>query len=114
MFNKIRSIGIIVLSLFCASCTDAQTKQHQQDGERNNYPMKLSEAEWKKKLTPGQYAILRQQSTERAFTGESMTIFTKKAPITQQRLCNPSSVPLLSSIPAPDGPVFMNLFRPMQ
>lgn len=29
-----------------------------------------TEAEWKKKLTPEQYQVLRQGETERAFTGE--------------------------------------------
>lgn len=34
------------------------------------YPMKLTEAEWKTKLTDAQYYILRQEGTERAFTGK--------------------------------------------
>jgi peptide-methionine (R)-S-oxide reductase len=29
-----------------------------------------SDAEWQKELTPQQYAVLRQQATERPFTGE--------------------------------------------
>jgi len=32
--------------------------------------MKKTDAEWKKELTPMQYAVLREKATERAFTGE--------------------------------------------
>ncbi len=32
--------------------------------------MHLTDAEWREKLTPEQYAILRQAGTERAFTGK--------------------------------------------
>ena len=34
------------------------------------YPISLSEEEWKARLTPFQYTVLREQDTERAFTGE--------------------------------------------
>jgi len=32
------------------------------------FPLSLSDAEWRTKLTPEQYSILREQGTERAFT----------------------------------------------
>ena len=34
------------------------------------YPVEKSEEEWKKALSPMQYAVLREKGTERAFTGE--------------------------------------------
>jgi peptide-methionine (R)-S-oxide reductase len=37
-------------------------------GAPEKFEVSLSDAEWRKKLTPDQYAILRQDGTERAFT----------------------------------------------
>ena len=34
------------------------------------YPVKFTEAQWKERLTHDQYYILREQGTERAFTGK--------------------------------------------
>lgn len=36
--------------------------------EAKNFPVKLSDAEWKKRLTRDQYYVLRQAGTERSFT----------------------------------------------
>src|SRR5687768_4250100 len=33
-------------------------------------PQQMSDAEWREKLSPEQYAVLRQGGTERAFTGK--------------------------------------------
>jgi len=34
------------------------------------FPMTMTDAEWKTRLTPDQYFILREKGTERAFTGK--------------------------------------------
>ena len=36
--------------------------------EAKSYPVSMSDAEWKKRLTPDQFAVLRQEATERPFT----------------------------------------------
>ena len=38
--------------------------------EKTVYPMRLNDAQWRQRLTPEQYNILREEGTERAFTGE--------------------------------------------
>jgi peptide-methionine (R)-S-oxide reductase len=35
-----------------------------------DWPVRLSEAEWRKRLTPFQYSVLREKDTEQPFTGE--------------------------------------------
>lgn len=40
------------------------------DGEYDGIPVKKTNAEWKKELTPNEYMVMRQEATERPFTGE--------------------------------------------
>ena len=68
---------IVAVALFTSSCGQAQpagkknkyTNPPVADG-RTVYPIKLTDGEWKTKLTPDQYYVLRQEGTERAGTGK--------------------------------------------
>ena len=40
------------------------------ESSTTRYPVTVDDAEWRRRLTPQEYAVLRQAGTERAFTGE--------------------------------------------
>jgi len=72
---KYSTLLLLVASLSLnASHSSAQSKKKYPDpptaSRKTVFPIKLSDVEWKAKLTDGQYYILRQQGTERSFTGE--------------------------------------------
>lgn len=66
---------ILVSSIVTLKSNNAIAQQDTQDNEK--YEIQLSEAEWKKRLTPEQYYILRERGTERAGTGKYDKVYKK-------------------------------------
>lgn len=75
--KRIPVLAIAVVALLQSSCGEAQTSGKKKNfpdppiaTSKTTYPMQLSDAEWRSRLSAGQYYILRQEGTERAGTGK--------------------------------------------
>ncbi|OEK04505.1 peptide-methionine (R)-S-oxide reductase MsrB [Roseivirga misakiensis] len=66
---------ILATSFITLKGNKAVAQQDVQDKEK--YEIQLSEEEWKKRLTPEQYYILRERGTERAGTGKLNKFYEK-------------------------------------
>ncbi len=74
MKTKLMLVGgllvLLVASLISLKSQTSEVANEELDQEKPKYEIQLSEEEWKKRLTPEQFEILRKQATERAFTGK--------------------------------------------
>ena len=64
---------MMTVALLSLQCSHAQSKKYPDPpiaNAKTAFPMQLTEAEWKARLTPEQYYILREEGTERAGTGK--------------------------------------------
>ncbi|OEK00963.1 peptide-methionine (R)-S-oxide reductase [Roseivirga sp. 4D4] len=68
---------VILATSFFALKGQESVSQDKQKDQSEKYEIQLSEEEWKKRLTPEQYHILREQGTERAFTGKLNKFYEK-------------------------------------
>lgn len=62
--------AMIVISLGTACAQQVREKPSGSDEPEKVEKIEWSEAEWKQRLTPEQYHVMREQGTERAFTGK--------------------------------------------
>lgn len=73
MFKQV-FITMLVPALIVTQTGQAQSRNKFPDppvaAKSKSYPLQLSEEQWKARLTEGQYYILREEGTERAFTGK--------------------------------------------
>jgi peptide-methionine (R)-S-oxide reductase len=83
-FMRIVNLLVLVtIILFTNSCGSAQTNNKNKypnpptADSKTDYPMKLTVAEWKSRLTEFQYYVLREEGTERAGTGKYDHFFEK-------------------------------------
>lgn len=72
---KIHFAFIAAMAMLHSGCGNAQSQNKKYPDppvatSKTVFPMQLSDAEWKSKLTDQQYYILREQGTERAGTGK--------------------------------------------
>src|SRR5689334_20444353 len=70
MKNSLRLSIIALAAMFYACTGNGQNKEEKKSAETIAQTVNLTNDEWKKKLTPEQYYVLREKGTDRAFTGK--------------------------------------------
>jgi peptide-methionine (R)-S-oxide reductase len=67
---RVVQLGLISSIILVGFNACSQKALKTENTEKYQYKVSMTEEEWKAKLTPEQYRVLREKGTERAFTGE--------------------------------------------
>lgn len=67
---KISLFLVLCLSLTIGACQTTSKSKSQEANADQSYPIQKTETEWKEMLSADEFRILREQGTERAFTGK--------------------------------------------
>lgn len=70
ILNVLLWAAIVAATGCSAAPTNSPAAMNNSTNPNMKFPVQKTEAEWKKELTPEQYAVLREAATERPFTGK--------------------------------------------
>ena len=90
--NLIGTLALILVISFQSCAQQSSSSESKKDSKNHIFEVQKTEAEWKEILNPLEYKVLREEGTERAFTGKYNDFKSEGV-----FLCNGCKTPVFSS-----------------